>query len=601
MIYRSLICSVLLALVASPAVSAEEAANDAARGDEMERLPEKLDDFVQTAIDQGLLTKAGTSKETQGGARSLLPDTPEDQPAATFADHAQPDETRPTEALVENSPHSLSPGIDCAADDPYDFSELASMSTYSDFMSWRGVLETEQTPAADTLLAKAYIALGLTEEARMQLQGKTELPEDALRQLAILMDGRSGYNVPYFTDIAACYPAQKIWLGVAKIGAGHPDGVRILTEQIEVFHDLPLRLRIAVAMKIIPALSDENQVLLSEKLLATFSSDEIEASARLQFLTAVKDLVSGRPGAEAKLRQFYHRIDLRDAAATVLRRHGLSIDKGFEAQLVDKMVGNYSRLPAEAQVDTKLDSLLRDLNDAADYDLTLKLASLPAAQRPEARQRLGEHFSNLIEADLKSDVAIDNLKMMDALLKSGDLLEGREDYESKFGQAAALAAHMGLQSMSDKLAARVGNDDALALARAQLAYRLMDHEGLAFLARLHATNPDIAQLAALDAIRTNDADAFSKVQNKLSLAPEAVLELITADAASGNWVVTGRFYDAAAKFEDEEIASKAARIIALKKSARLGGQPLKPVALADVSGSLDELGQSIQPATHEVN
>ena len=363
---------------------------------------------------------------------------------------------------------------------------------------------------------------------------------------------------------------------------------------------MPLRLRVNYAGLAIPALVRMKEATLIEKLLATFSKDEIEYYSRLKFVKALYDFSRATPGSEQVMRDYFNRLSYRDEAGAALRRAGLDIDAEYETELVTRLVDDYGQLPEDIPVEASLDVLLRDLNRAADYGMTLQLASVPAAQSPEAQARLADHYANLVAADLASTKKLWNIRGMDALLNGEDLLDGHEDLEARLGEAAALAAHLGLKSMSAKLSAKLDSDDQLAIAQAELAYRLADGKQLEALALQNTGIEQITRLAALDAVRSGDAARFAALSDRLPADPDFALLLVETDAASGHHIVPDIFYQRARDAGGEGGETTLNQIMTARKALASASEQPPRVALADVPGSLTRVGASLQASSMEM-
>ncbi|MGB3625693.1 MAG: hypothetical protein WA989_07690 [Henriciella sp.] len=567
-----------------------EPPQDVEAGSEVDRLPAQLDDFVQSAIDQGLLQPslpAGTGPE-----KTSRPAAP--PPAPETAPTVAPE----TVSLRPRQGQLAQQG--CALSSPYDFADFVDLHTYQDLMSWRGVLEAEETATSQVLLAKGYLVLGLNEESRMQLMGKTDRTATALRELAWLMEGRGYPNISYFADLADCEDSARIWLALARLRAGDPSGARILSARFEDYSQLPLHMRMAYARLAVPMLDRMKEVELARQVLVTFSDDQINTHERLRFAATLVGFSVGTPEAEGWLRHYLKLAEYRDEAAAALRRGGLSVDDNIESEYITRLVDDYGKLPEDIPVEDSLDVLMSDLQTAADYAMTRQLASLPAAQSEEARARLSDHYVALVKADLRSADTLTNLKGMDALLNGGALLEGRDDLEDTFGEAAALAAHLGLKTLSEKLSEQVSSGEALAVAQAQLAFRLGDSETLSSLQARHRGNSDIVTLAALDAVRTGDKPAFAGLESKLSLTPDLALALIAADGAGGHWILPQRYFEAALDVQEPEKKAQLRRILAARPGAADASQSPASLTIADVPRGLDRIGQSLQPDATEM-
>ncbi|MEQ9315425.1 MAG: hypothetical protein RLN72_06195 [Henriciella sp.] len=594
------ICLFALALPFAGAAVAEQPPKGVDAGEDLERLPAQLDSFVQDAIDQGLLQPslpAGTGPEKT--VRRL---TPEPEPAPAAAPAIQPEsepEAAPVKVSLRPRQGQESPQS-CGVSFPYEFSDFAAIRTYQDMMSWRGVLETENTAASNVLLAKGYLALGMNEESRAQLAGRSDRMAVALRELAWLMEGRTYPNLSYFEELSECHDSAQIWHAFALIRVGEASGVQILSTHLEDFKSLPFEIRTTYARMVVPTLDRMKEVEIARQLLLTFSDEDINSYQRLRFPAAIVGFSLGAEGSEDQLRHFLKLVGYSDEAAAVLRRAGLDVDADFESEYIDRLVDQFGHLPDDIPVEASLDVLLGDLNTSADYAMTRQLASVPPAQTAEAKAKLADHYMELIKADLESTDKLANLKGMDALLNSSDLLAGRDDLEETYSKAAAIAAHLGLKTMSDKLSGRVSSDEALAVSRANLAFRLGEHDQVSALQKSFPDNREILTLAALDAVRSGDAAGFAHLERKLELTADLALALVAADGMGRHWILPDRYFTAALDVEGADKQAQLQRIIAARPAGATSSAASPALTLADVPAGLDRIGQSLQPDAMEM-
>lgn len=565
--------------------------------DEIDRLPGELDSFVQDAINEGLLRPA----------KPQPAETPPSPVTDQSAENETPQDIRPQVAETADEQAPAKPPAAarikveylCPETSPYDFAEFSDFASYGDLAQWREFLEGEErTVAFGRLMAKAYLSLGMIAEARAEIKGDQGQGGVALRLLTDLLDRDTRPDLSFFRDVASCSSADGVWLAVGQLKSNDANGADLLAQHFADFRALPLRLRADAAFIIIPALDRLDRPILSERLMTSFTAEEIAQSRELQFVKALQRLSMGSPSAAEDIRGYLRRAQYRNEAASALRRHGKAISSDLEREIVDFYINELGNLPAEASVSENLDLILHDLNSAVGYDLTLRLADVPAAAGPEARERLAGHFEEMLDEDLQSDVFLINLKAMDALLKSEKLLADREGTEARFARAAAIAANLGLPSMSAKLSERLTHDAALALAQAELAFRLKDD---ATLARLLEENPGsvaIRKVALIDAINRGDRAAFNRLARGIPEDVDTALMLIEADAAAGHWVVPQRFYTIAARSGDEETQIRALRVSDARPAPEAPAEG--EIALTDVSSRLERLRESLGPIPTEV-
>ena len=565
--------------------------------DEIERLPTQLDSFVQEAINEGLL-------------RPARPQSEQAQPAPVADQRAQGETPRDIRPEAVEAAEELAPAeplaaaqtkVDylCPETSPFDFSEFSDFVSYRDLAQWRGYLESEErTTALGRLMAKAYLSLGMIAEARAEISGDHGQGGVALRLFTDLLDRDARPNLSFFRDVASCSASDNVWLAVGQLKSNDANGADLLAQHFADFRALPLRLRADAALIIIPALDRLDRPILSERLMTSFTAEEIAQSHELQFVKALQRLSMGSPSAAEDIRGYLRRAQYRNEAAAALRRHGKAVSSDLEREIVDYYINELGNLPAEASVSENLELILHDLNSAVGYDLTLRLAEVPAAASPEARQRLAAHYETMVDEDLHSDAFLINLKAMDALIKGEDLLADRDGTEARFARAAAIAANLGLPSMSSKLSERLTHDAALDLAQAELAFRLKDEVTLARLIEENPNSVAMRKIALIDAINRGDREAFNRFARGIPEDIDTALMLIEADAAAGHWIVPQRFYTIAARSGDEDTQIRALRVSDARPAPEASAEG--EIALTDVSSRLERLRESLGPIPTEV-
>ena len=556
---------------------------------DIERLPSKLDMFVQDAIDEGLLRPARPDGEPQSQA-------PEQREAAEVKPtSAGQSETAANGTQTASSDEAAT--YVCAEDSPFDFSVFRDASDYRDLDTWTGLVAEDPTPSARLVMARGWLSLGLATEARGELRGQDNQSARALRELALLFDQRSRPDMSLLEGIAACHADAALWSSIAMLKVSRPEGADLFDQSFSTFQRLPVRLRIEIALIVVPALDRMQRHDAVERVMGGFTPEQIAASSTLQFVQAIQHLAVGDVSAERLIRKAYRSGRFGSTPGAALRRHGFTVAAAFETQLVENFVTRIRTLPEDTPVDETFGVVLDDLNTAIDYEMTLTLADTPAAESEEARARLAAHYETLVDHDLESSDFLSNLKAMDGLLRGGDLLAGRDGTDKRLARASAIAASLGLKTMSEKLSGRVRNDDALAIAQAELAFQNGDHESLWTLVQ---DNPDataVLKIAAIDAIGRGDRNAFSRLSARLPLDEQTALMLIEADAAAGHWIVPDLFYSLAEGSEDEAIQARANTVLTARPVD--AGVPSQ-IALADVSLRLDRLRQSLNADTTEI-
>ncbi|WP_300380629.1 hypothetical protein [Henriciella sp.] len=553
--------------------TAEGPAPPSAKADVQLDGSDRLDSFVREAIDEGLLTPSGQQVETEA-----------------------PDPVAEAEAEPRRV---VSADTTCPAAQVYDFARYSTLKTYDDLLAWRKQAKTESLENPEASLAGAYLALGMNEEARLQLQGKAGAEATALRQLAGLMEGRGAPDLRHFHQVAACEGLSDFWLAVALLETAPEEAAERLKLNINAFRALPQQMRIEVAARVVPVLETSGNAAFAEKLMAMFTTTEIAGSKRLGFNEALLGLSAGGASAEQAMRAYLRQPEFREAAVQSLLSHGAKVDRRFQSDVADRLVDRMKTDDAPQNVAGNLDTMLNDLQGVADYDTTLQMAGLPATQSPEARDQLARHFITLVETDLQSKALMDNLRAMDALMRGDYLVEGRPEGDAAFSKAAALAVDLGFRNLAETFATRSSDTEELALARASLAYRTLDHAALKSLLGANRRMPGIIRLAALSAVREGDELLLSMLADEVRQDPEASLDVIEMDASSGRWIVSDAVYQAAARLEGEENRKRYERVRELRAGVRTPGS-IQSYEMADIDAALARSRRILNPQSQEM-
>ncbi len=544
-------------------------------------LSNELGAFVRQAMNEGLLDPAGTSDAAQAAKA---------QKAAELAPASRP-------APVPAGP------IDCTLPYPLDFSEFENLSHYTDIYAYREESVADIGAAAEgghtgAKLARAYLSLDLASEAAMTIRSSRDQEAVALLNLAILMEGYMAPPVAYFTELAACYPEAAIWRALALISEDQPEGAALLETNLSAFRQLPLQLRDRAALIAIPALDGVNQRTLAKLILAAFSDEEIANSAQLRFSAAVLGLGDADAASEQLIGQYLVQARFQEVAMAALIRHERKVNPAVRAILVEDMVNRIELAQQNADVRDDLRFVLDEMSAGSMYEPMMRLADLPSMQTPAAREELTRHLASSLARDLASDDPLRNLAAIEALIKDETLLENAPERPALFESATVVAVRLGFGSLADALAAKAKGGEGVAEQRAMLASRQKNFNEVYSLAAKFPTNQKINLIAARAAINANDRAKLSAFEANLTLEPETVLTLIEEDAAAGNWIVSGKVYQAALKLTDDAQAWRADRVMLLKQSPALAS-PNARIAISAIPDKLDRSRDSLAQLSGE--
>ncbi|OZB17399.1 MAG: hypothetical protein B7X53_06405 [Hyphomonas sp. 34-62-18] len=568
-----LLCGALLAPPVLAAKPAEKTAEPDARQQE---LSTELNQFVRDAIDEGLLAPAGS-----GAAR--------DMEAAEIP-------------AAGELPSGTAATIACGETYPLDFTEFEAIASYADILNYRSQIQASSAAAAaDPRLSRAYIALDMGSEAVMNLRNPDSPDEVALREVALLLDGRTRANVLYFQGLARCHERGQFWLGVALLVDGQSAGTAYVDKWFSEYRHLPLQLRTSVTALAVPALDRTDGRFLSQKMLASFSSDDLRDSTQLQFANAILALGQGSSEAEVLIRTFLLQGRFQEEALLALIRHKRVIDAPLKTLLLDSMLQKIEQSRHEEDIRASMQFVLEELSAESRYLTMMEMAGRENMQSDVAQTEIRNHFIAGLQRDLASDDPLQNLAAIEALSVEAGLLDTHDQRTALYEEATLKAVRLGFASLADELSRKTQPGEAVAEQRATLAYRLKDYPAVFQLAQANPSNPQIGLVAALSAIDANDAAQVQQFTGRLKLDAETVLALIEQDAASRRWIVPAAVYQAASELTDEAQKVRVKRVLDLKRAASGEIAAPSPAAMAGIPDRLMSTRMALESLEGEGN
>ena len=520
-------------------------------------LANELDQFVRSAIDEGLLTPTGDAQPetTEPVSEETLPVGVRRRQAAPFQ--------------VE---------VDCDGPYPLDFGEFEQFDRYQQIYSFQenatGIPGGTEG-LGGIQLAKAYLALGLYSEAGMVLKTTPGPVAAAYRKVASLMENRSAADVDYFRKLTECRQETGVWLGAALLANDQDEGVQAFSENLNGFRKLPFRLRADLTAMVVPQLDKRGERILPVKLLADFTPEQVNEASQLQFVKAIIDLGENRPEAEKSVRAFLSEPLFQEQALAVLMRHGKPLSDVHEEILLGELMKKFGQTGNDRELAASLQYALQELSSSSHYQPIMELAGMPALQNEAAQKEIRRQFINGLDRDLSSDNRLRNLAAINALVSDPGILETAPERSSLYRSGASLAVRFGLVSLTRVLMKREEADDAVIAELANLEYRSGDYDAVANWAQAYPGNAPLNLLAAESAIRKGDAVGLRVYEQRLDLEPETVLTLVELDAASNCWLVADAIYDAAAGLTDPVQKQRAERVFAMREAARELARPAK--------------------------
>ena len=550
-----------LAIMAGASAFGEQPSEANASQVDADRLSEHFRDFVDEALDEGLLMP----KET-------------DQPASS----TQLFRGRLQQAEEAQTPLELSV---CGMDRVSGFQEFKDFSTYEDLILWRQQRLAEDGELSSVELSKAYIATGLYAEARLELSRVEGDESKFLYAIARLLEDSQVPDIEVFETAAECGDENRLWLAAAQLAILNPQGAEMLDGQLMAFRNLPHQMKVQLGSNLIPVLDRMKRKLLAEKLLAAFEPAIIKRTRGLSFSKALLDR------DQAVVRQYLAYPETRSQAAAALVRFGFKVDPALQSELVDNALQDVQRLPENANVRASIQTMLNDMDDTSDYTLLTQLAKLSTLHAPEMRDLLSEQFESRLRKDLMKTGETANLTAIGALVENDALLRERPESGDIFMAASAGSATLGLKSLSDFLGAGMQTSDDQISAQAALAFRMADFDTLHQLSRTAQDNPDVSRLATMSAIMLQDKAWLQQAGAHVPLDTETLVALIECDAAGGNWLLPSTIYSAVERVDEPEYRGRIELILAMRARAKGAGK--REIQLSSVPDDLAQIEASL--------
>ncbi len=559
---------------AAGTAGSDEAERETRASEDAEALANDLDRVLQEAMSQGLLSPVRPATGDPAGRDEGVPGSPPTQP----------------QAAVDVPPILPRARVDCGQPFPLDFDGYQGLTRYQEIYDFRAnpdAPEAQSDSLGQAMLAKAYLALGLTAEALMTLGDDDSPRAMALRKAARLVEGKSAPDTDFFREFAACHERGRLWLALALLSEGEADGAALLNANLGDFRQLPLRLRIEAAALAVPKLDALSEPVISQKMMADFTPEEIESSAELQFKLALARLNSGEDAAEEVVRGFLNQPPYQEEALAAMLRRGHDVEMGDPEIMLDGLMTQIRKAERDEDVAATVSFALKTFSARAEYDRILELARMPVLQRKPVQDMIRLHAVAAFRRDLTSDDPLRNLTAIRALAsQEAALLDEADDRDGYFDLAAARAERFGFPSLAADLAARIDDEAGGARYTAERAYRAGEYETVFAMARRNTEDDRIALLAALGAVRTGDGAAVSDFLPRISQDPANVLRLIEADADSGHWVLPEAWFETATRLEAPAQRQRVARVLAMRDGARGRQEAPSEMSIAEIGDAL---------------
>ncbi|MEO1662898.1 MAG: hypothetical protein AAFR51_18055 [Pseudomonadota bacterium] len=567
--------SICFSLALASAAFADTGAKDVSSDEETSAATESaegLEDFVESAIDAGLLAPTGV------GA-------------------AGPDRLR----LSKEELATL--GVQCGGEYPLDFSVVRSLRRFNDMPTIYADTDGEVQAKLIADL-KAKLALGLYSEASA-LIATAEGPEwTPYRQLIQLLDNRVRPDTRYFQALETCHPGAGLWRAVAQLVVFDPEGVESLAERLADVRRLPYNMREDLAVLSIPSLLIERRGDLGQQVLAMFTPEEIKNSTRLSALkTAIIDMPVGSE-SDDRLVMLMSRPKLKLAALLILVERDESLRPTIHSFVLEEAWNVLEASETQHDLDPILEFVIKHLGSEDLYAGLERMRALPVAARDDIRASIDTHTMIALEDYLSKDDPVDAFNALQTLDQFHGELPSTDRANQLRKQGARRAIELGLFSMVKHYLAPVDREPQVGLMLAQAAFWGHVNQDLFEVRDDYPTQAEINRMAGIRALQANVPAVAQAAFAGLAAYPSVQLELLEHGAVADNWTLWRRdLSDLVADLTDDEV-ERLDRVrtiqLATRDAAERARRTIKPYQIADLlNASRQTLSKPEAGATNE--
>ena len=523
--------------------------------DPKEELAETLEEFIDRAVDEGLLERAGSDDLSgmPGIEEGGLP-------------------------------------VNCTPIFGLDFEPLQEFSKFEDLYAIREAVGS--LPRTEEM--KIRIALGLYSEARA-LRGPVDADSSYLINLAALLENYEAPNVDFFEEFSGCGAIGQFWYSIALLSVHDRSGTGAIRDSVVYFRSLPLQMRIDIATIIIPALDGFGERLLADKLMTTFSADELKDSSSLQFSLALLD---ENPGTE--IGDFVVRPEFRSKALRAIVQRDTKLSEAQRDLLLEEFTRFISAEADERRIMIGLKFALGEYAKRSDVASMIELSRVPNLQSPAAMNTIMQYVAKAIQKDLEVEDQLVVLSAIQSLIDHADVLDRHPATAGLYPVAASYAEATGYKTLAAKLSDSGLRKSENLFQEASVAYRNKDVNKLNSIARANSGIPAISLLAAKSALEEDNTANLREFELKLIDHPKLALELAQQDAVEGKWLVSEAIYVAAAVSSDEALAGRAQNLLTLRRSA-VSANVRPSLQLGQADEILSRSAKSLRPEKERTN
>lgn len=466
-----------------------------------------------------------------------------------------------SETLISGDPKV---DTNCPSLYPLDFSQHIEVRRYADLTPYRDAVVSQNDASSRLDLIKSYLALGLYTEVMAVGLNTGDASTSIYAKIAMLMDGRKYVDALAFKALSECHKDAELWQGISALSANDVSGAVFLESHIEAFRDLPLQLRSDVAVLVLPTLRHGGETLLGNKLLATFSTDEVEASDRLNiqasFLRAASDYVEGTQSAYDFLAKISPAMDGLLSGIEA----GQDLSDAQKAILLDEAYNALSRSRDEGDIAVALKFVLEDLHQRADYRDYTTLLDMQSLAGQAFQFEIKEHLARKLTSDLQGENDLTRMLAIEMLANHPDLMSSHSAHRELTSEAMRFLKSESRFSLASTLLEPEELAEKEVLLSARLAEQQKDTARLYAIGRQHMDSPEVVHIAALAAVQESNADVFRQFERYLPQQADILLALAEEDAVVGGWLLSEQSYQNIRKSAKPSQLERLEQVLSLK-------------------------------------
>ena len=527
--------------------------------EDSEAVSEKLEAFIKSAVESGLLQSSD-----------------------------------PEYAVGPDGQIILEPVVNCAGLDALKFGDFTLLETYEELIEFRKLLAKSKKVnrlEAGLLLTKAYISLGLESEATLKLRGLQGETADVLEELVDLIEGESEALMTRLTDKATCGPEARFWYGVALLDTDPEQGGDLFSQGIAVFRTLPFQLQANIAAQSIPIIERAGNKLLVQKIMASFTAEQIEFSSKLQFSQALMDISLGQDANIRLVESFLEKPSTSDAAMSAILSQNEQPFLINETTRFSEALEFIQSARGKHAAATRLHVVINAFLEGQRYDEIRRLSEVPTLSNPQFQEAIAHVLTKYVSINLRDDALQNKILAINFLLDDNGLLKADRSGRKLMQEAITVARENGFEVLSNLLLEKLDQRKEARPALAHQAYRRQDYATVYSLAEAQSASAELAYYAGLSAIAQGDAGRLQRYEGQLLSAPEHLIGLIEADVLAETWLVSDAAYLAVAGALAEAPPETAdvrrfQRVSLIKDQRRISQSPNAP-DYADISRMLE--------------